>query len=191
MENESNTLLSELDTLETRLHRAHSAICIDALVAYLSKARKQMLQDEERTKTGANLAGFPALGIYGLFCLFGGQKPNWGRAASAAFKEEPFGDVRVASSWDGIKAVNISKMAREQNMSVAEVVAYLEKKGNKVLSWPEFEARARALRIAALNGQLTFPEKGEPAKLQMRVHNSFDCHSNRVTYAQNTNLTGK
>jgi hypothetical protein len=169
IEHEARSLLSELDTLERRLHRAHGATCIDAFVAYFNMERKQILEDEERTKTGASLAGFPALGIYGLFSLFSGKKPNWGRAVSEAFREQPFGDVRIAGSRDGIKAVNVSKMAREQNMSVAGVLAYLEAKGNKVLTWSGFEAKAKNLRMAVLKGEVTLLGK-EETKLQLKPH---------------------
>ena len=153
MEHEARTLLSELDTLETRLHRAHNAVSMDAVVAYLSVERKRMLEDEKRAETGASLAGFPALGIYGLISLFSGQKPNWGRAVSAAFAEEPFGDIRIAVSEDNVRVVNVSKMARERDMTVAQVLAYLQRAGEQVLSWLEFEARAKKLRIDALKGE--------------------------------------
>jgi len=153
MGHEAKTLLSELDTLEVRLHRAHNAVSIDAVVAYLSIERKRMLEDEKRAETGTSLAGFPALGIYALFSLFSGQKPNWGRAVSAAFAEEPFGDVRIAVSEDNIRLINVSKMARERDMTVAQVLPYLQRGGEQVLSWLEFEARAKKLRIDALKGE--------------------------------------
>jgi len=173
IEHEARTLLYELDTLEVRLRRAFEAVSIDGLVVYLGIERKRMLEDEERTKTGASLAGFPALGIYGLFCLFSGRKLNWDRAISAAFPEEPFGDVRIAVSENNVELVNVSKMARERDMSVAGVVAYLEGKGHRLLSWLEFEAKARGLRIAALKGKLIFPDKEEPLKLQVKPHDSL------------------
>jgi hypothetical protein len=153
MEHEANTLLSELDSLEARLHRGHNALSIDAVVAYLSIERKQMLEDEKRTETGASLAGFPALGIYALFSLFSGQRPNWSRAVSAAFAEEAFGDVRIAVSEDNIRLINVSKMARERDMTVAQVLAYVQRAGEQVLSWLEFESRAKKLRIDALKGE--------------------------------------
>jgi len=152
-EHEAKTLLSELDTLEVRLHRAHNAVSIDAIVAYLSIERKRMLEDEKRAETGTSLAGFPALGIYGLISLFSGQKPNWSRAVSAAFAEEPFGDVRIAVSGDNIRVVNVSKIARERNITVAQVLAYLQRAGEQVLNWPEFAAEAEKLRMAALKGE--------------------------------------
>jgi len=158
MEHEAKTLLSELDTLGVRLRRAHNAVSIDAVVAYLSIERKRMLGDEKRAETGTNLAGFPALGIYALSSLFRGQKPNWGRAVSAAFAEEPFGDIRVAVSEDNIRLINVSKMARERDMTVAQVLAYLQRGGEQVLSWLEFEARAKKLRIGALKGEATHLE---------------------------------
>ena len=167
IEDEAKTLLSELDTLEIRLHKAFEAVSIDSIVVYLSIQRKRILEDEKRVETGASLAGFPALGIYGLFSLFRGEKPDWGRAVSEVFREEPFGDVRVAISQDGIKAVNVSKMAREQNVNVAEVVAYLEAEGHEVLTWSSFEARAKNLRMAVLNGEVTLLGK-EEARLQLQ-----------------------
>jgi len=155
MEHEAKTLLSELDNLEARLHRAHNAVSIDAVVAYISIERKRMLEDEKRAETATNLAAFPALGIYGLFSLFSGQKPNWSRAVSAAFAEEPFGDVRIAVSEDNIRLINVSKIARERDMTVAQVLAYLQRAGEQVLSWLEFEARAKELRTDALKGEAT------------------------------------
>lgn len=44
-------------------------------------------------------------------------------------------------------------------MTVAQVVAYLQRAGEQVLRWPEFEAKANNLGIAALKGELTFPVK--------------------------------
>ena len=173
IEHEARTLLSELDTLESRLHRAYNAVSIDAFVAYLSIERKRILEDEKRAKTGASLAGFPALGALGLISLFRGQRPDWDTLVPAAFREEPFQDVRIAISEDSnIRLVNVSKMARERDMSIMDAIAYLKQKGSEVLSWQEFEARAKNLRIAALKGWLTFPEKEEPAKLQVKPHDS-------------------
>lgn len=164
---EAKTLLLELDTLEIRLHKALEAVSIDCTVGYLSIERERILEDERRVETGASLAGFPALGIYGLFSLFRGEKPDWGKAVSEIFREQPFGDVRIEISRDSIKAVNVSKMAREQNVNVAEVVAYLEAKGNEVLAWLDFEAKARNLRMAVLNGEVTLLGKQE-ARLQLQ-----------------------
>jgi len=63
-------------------------------------------------------------------------------------------------------------MARERNMTVAEVVAYPQKTGEQMISWLECEARAKNLRIAALKGGLKFSEKAEPVKLQVEPHDS-------------------
>ena len=167
IEDEAKTLLSELDTLEIRLHKAFEAVSIDGIVVYLSIQRKRILEDEKRVETGASLAGFPALGIYGLFSLFRGEKPDWGRAVSEVFREKPFGDVRIAISQDSIKVVNVSKMAREQNVNVAEVVAYLEAEGHEVLTWSSFEARAMNLRMAILKGEMTLLGR-EEVKLQLQ-----------------------
>lgn len=167
MEDKAKTLLSELDTLGGRLQRAFEAVSIDGIMVYLNIERKRILEDERRAETGASLAGFPALGIYGLFSLFRGKKPDWGGVVSEIFREEPFGDVRIVISQDSIKAVNVSKMAREQNVNVAEVVAYLEVKGNEVLTWSSFEARAKNLRMAVLKGEVTLVGK-EQAKLQLQ-----------------------
>jgi hypothetical protein len=167
MEDEAKTLFFELDTLEVRLYRAFEAVWIDGIVVYLSTERKRMLDDEKRAETSASLAGFPALGIYGLFSLFTGKKPNWDRAISEIFREEPFGDIRITASPDGINTVNVSKLAREQNMDIAGIVAYLEAKGNEVLTWSSFEARAKDLRRAVLMGQMTLLGK-EEAKLQLK-----------------------
>ena len=155
MEGEAKTLLSELDTLEIRLHKAFEAVLIDGIVAYLSAERERTLEDEKRAETGAGLAGFSALGIYGLFSLFTGQKPDWDRKVSEVFREQAFGDARIVISRDGIKAVNVSKMAREQNSNIAQVVTHLGARGNEVLAWSDFEARARNLRMAVLNGEVT------------------------------------
>jgi len=170
VEAQAKTLLSELDTLEVRLQRALEAVSIDWMVVYLSTERRRILEEERRVKTGASLAGFPALGIYGLFSLIRGQKPDWGKAFSEIFREQPFGDVRIAISRDSIKAVNVSEMAREQNVNVAEVTAYLEVKGNQVLAWSDFEAKARNLRMAVLNGEVTLLGKQE-AILQLQPPN--------------------
>ena len=169
MEHEARTLLSELDILEVRLHRAFEAVSIDAAVAYLNIERKQMLDEENRGEANKSLAVFPALGVYGLFSLITGRKPDWGRAFSVAFEEEPFGDIRIMVSQDGVEVVNMSKMAREQNMAAAGIVAYLEAKGNKVLSWSGFEARAKNLRMAILKGEVTLLGK-EDVRLQLKPH---------------------
>jgi hypothetical protein len=167
VEAEAKTLLSELDTLEVRLRKALEAVSIDWMVVYLSVERKRILEEEKRAEIGVGLARFPALGIYGLFSLFRGQKPDWDRAVSEVFREQPFGDTRITISRDGIEVVNVSKMAREQNANVAEVVAYLRAKGNEVLAWSDFEARARSLRMAVLNGEVTLLGKQE-ARLQLQ-----------------------
>jgi len=167
VEAEAETLLSELDTLEVRLQKALEAVSIDWMVAYLSIERKRILEDEKRAEIGVGLAGFPALGIYGLFSLFRGQKPDWDSAVSEIFREQPFGDARIAISRDGIKAVNVSKIAREQNSNIAEVVAYLEASSNEVLAWSDFEARARNLRMAVLNGEVTLLRTQE-SRLQLQ-----------------------
>lgn len=170
MENEARGLVSQLDSLDIRLHRAFTAVCIDSYVVYLNAERKRMLEDEKRTRTGASLAGFPALGILALISLFREQRPNWDTLIPAAFSEEPFEDVRIAVSEDNIRLVNVSQMARERGMTIMSVVAYLRQKGDEVLNWQEFEARAKNLRVAALKGELTFPDKEEPLKLQVKSH---------------------
>ena len=171
VEAEAKTLLSELDTLEVRLQKALEAVSIDWMVVYLNIERKRILEDEKRAEIGVGLAGFPALGIYGLFSLFRDQKPDWGRVVSEVFREQPFGDARIAISRDGIEAVNVSKMARGQNSNIAKVVAYLEARGNEVLAWSDFEARARNLRMAVLNGEVTLLGTQE-AKLQLQPPDS-------------------
>lgn len=153
IESEARKLLSELDRLDIRLHRAFAAVCINSYVAYLNVQRKRMLEDEKQAETNAGLTRLPALGIYGLLSLFSGQKPNWKRAVGSVLKEEPFGDIRVAASNDDMKLINVSGIARGRGMTVAEVVAYLMKEGYKVFSWPEFEAEAENLRMAALKGE--------------------------------------
>lgn len=153
IENEARRLISELDNLDIRLHRAFAAVCIDIYVAYLNAERKRMLKDEKRAETNANLTTLPTLGMYGLVSLFRGQEPDWKGAASSIFREEPYGDIRVAASNDDMKLVNVSGIARERGISVNEVIVYLEQEGYKVFSWPEFEAEAENLRIAALEGE--------------------------------------
>ena len=169
MEHEARTLLSELDTLEVRLHRAFEAVSIDAAVAFLNMERKRMLDEENRAETSKSLVGFPALGVYGLFSLITGRKPNWDRAISVAFKEEQFGDIRIVVSQDNVRLVNVSRISREKNMTAAGTVASLEAKGDNVLSWLEFEARAKNLRMAALKGEVALLGK-EEAKLQLKPH---------------------
>jgi hypothetical protein len=63
-------------------------------------------------------------------------------------------------------------MAREQDMTVATVVAYLEAKGNKVFIWSGFEARAKNLRKAILSGEVTLLGK-EEAKLRLKQDGSL------------------
>jgi hypothetical protein len=153
IENEARRMVSELDSLDSRLHRAFTALCIDSYVSYLNVQRKRMLEDEKQAETNADLTRLPALGIYGLLSLFSRQKPNWKRAVGSVLKEEPFGDIRVAASNDDMKLMNVSGIARGRGMTVAEVVAYLMKEGYKVFSWTEFEAEAENLRMAALKGE--------------------------------------
>jgi len=153
IENEARRLISELDSLDMRLHRAFTAVCIDSYVACLNAERNRMLKDEKQAETNAGLARFPALGMYGLFSLFSRQEPDWRGAVSSIFRDEPYGDIRVASSNDGMKLINVSGIARERDIRVTEVITYLEQEGYKVFSWPEFEARAENLRMAALRGE--------------------------------------
>lgn len=165
VEGDARNLLSEADSLEVRLHRASGAASVDLLVPYLNMERKRMLKEEERAETSGNLGGFAILGICGLFSLFTGRKPNWDTLVPAVFREQPFEDVRIAISEDNIRLVNVSKMAREWDMTVMDVVAYLKEKGNEVLSWPEFEARARNMRRAVLSGELVLGERQKPQAL--------------------------
>jgi len=165
IEHEARNLLSQLDTLEVRLHRAWDAVSVDLLVPYRNMERKRMLEEEKRAEASKSLAGFATLGICGLFSLFTGRKPNWDRAVPAAFSKEPFGDVRIAVSEDNIRLVNVSKMAREWDMTVMDVVAYLKQKGNEILNWPEFEVRARNMRRDVLSGELVLGERQKPQSL--------------------------
>jgi hypothetical protein len=153
IDNGARTLVLELDGLDIRLHRAFTALCIDGYVTHLNVERKQMLKDEERAATGASLIRLPALGAYGLFSFLRGQKPDWEWAAGSILRDEPYGDIRVAGKNDDVKLINVSGIARGRGTAVAQVVAYLEQTGYAVLSWPEFEARAENLRMAALKGE--------------------------------------
>lgn len=153
IESEVGRLISELDSLDFRLHRAFTALCIDSYVAYLNAERNGMLKDEKQAETGASLARLPALGIYGLFSLFTGQEPDWKRAVGSVFREESYGDIRIAASSDDVKLISVSAIARGRGISATEVVTYLEQQGYKVFSWPEFETRAENLRMTALRGE--------------------------------------
>jgi len=153
IENEARRLVSELDSLDIRLHRAFTAVCIDSYVAYLNAERHRMLKGEKQAETNASLASLPALGVYGLFSFFTGQEPDWKGAVSSVFRQEPYGDVRIAVSEDNIRLINVSKMARERDMTVAQVLAYLRRTGEQVLNWPEFESEAEKLRMAAIKGE--------------------------------------
>jgi len=153
IESEARSLASELDSLDIRLHRAFAAVCIDSYVAYLDVKRNQMRKNEEQAQTNASLGKLPALGVYGLYSLFTRQEPNWKGAVSSILREEPYGDIRVAGISDNMKLINVSAMARGRGISATEVITYLEQEGYKVFSWPEFEAKAENLRIAALRGE--------------------------------------
>ena len=150
--NEAGQILSELDALDTRLHRAFTAVSIDNWVAYLNVERNRMLEGEKQAKRTAGLMKLPALGIYGLASSMGG-KPDWKQAFGSVFEKQPFGDVRVVVGLDNTKLVNVSKMARSRGTTVDQVIAYLEAKGHRVLKWPEFMALADSLGIAALRGE--------------------------------------
>ena len=151
--NEATQLLSQLDGLDTRLHRAFTAASIDSCLAYLNVERNRMLEDERQAKSTAGLTKLPALGIYGLISLSMRRKPDWRKAAGSIFAEEPFGDVRVAVGLDDAKLVNVSAMARSRGMTVDQVVGYLEGEGHGVLKWPEFVGKADNLRRVALRGE--------------------------------------
>ena len=153
VENEAGQLLSEVDALDTRLHRAFTAVSIDNWVAYLNVERNRMLKAEKQAENTASLTRFPALGIYGLVSLSSGQRPDWRRAASSIFAEEPFADIRVAVGLDDTKLLNVSRIARSRGMTVSRVVASLQDEGYEVLRWPEFVARAYNLRRAVLRGE--------------------------------------
>ena len=165
IEREAVDLLAELDNLDVRLHRAHNAVSIDSLVAHLSIERKRMLEDEERAEAGRGLGSLLSLGLFSIVCLCRGQKPDWGRLVSVCFTEEPFGDVRVVLKGNDIRLVNIAKTARERNMDIISVVVDLKQKGNEVLHWEEFEARARNMRRAALSGKSELAEGPKPQAL--------------------------
>jgi len=156
IEKEARKLVLKLDSLDIRLHRAFAAVCIDSYVAYLDVERNRMLKDEKQAQTNASLGRLPALGVYCLYSLFTGQEPNWKGAVSSIFREEPYGDIRVAVISDDMKLINVSAMARGQGILVNEVITYLEQEGYKIFSWPEFEAKAENLRIAALRGEAAY-----------------------------------
>ena len=151
--NEAGQLLSELDALDTRLHRAFTAVSIDNWVAYLNVERNRMLEDEKQAKRTAGLMKLPALGLHGLIALVGGRRPDWSTAAGEIFRERPFEDVRVAVGLDDTKLVNVSGMGRSRGKTVDQVIGYLEREGHKVLPWTEFAAEANELRMAALRGE--------------------------------------
>ena len=153
IESEAGRLLSELDALDTRLHRAFTAVSIDNWVACLNVERNRMLEDEKQAKRTAGLMKLPALGIYGLVALSGGRRPDWSTAAGEIFRERPFEDVRVAVSSEAIQLVNVSEVARSRGVTVSEVVAHMERRGYEVLRWQEFKAKADDLRWAALRGK--------------------------------------
>jgi len=150
IETGARILLSELDDIDIRLHRAFTAVCIDSCVACLSVERDRRLEDERQARKTAGLAKPAALGIYGLVSLSMRRKPDWKGAAGSIFAEQPFGDVRVAVGLDAIKLVNVSGMARSRGTTVDQVIGYLEAEGHRVLKWAEFVARADNLRRAAL-----------------------------------------
>jgi hypothetical protein len=153
IESETRKLILELDSLDISLRRAFTAVCIDSYVAYLDAERNRMLKDEKQAETTAGLTRFPTLGVYGLFSLFRGQEPDWKRAVSSIFREEPYGDIRVAASNDNMRLINVSGIARERGIPITEAITYLEQEGYKVLSWQEFEAKTEYLRMAALRGE--------------------------------------
>lgn len=153
LENEARQMASELDALDIRLHRAFTAVSIDGYVAYLNVERNRMLEREKQVKSIAGLTKLPALGIYGLVSLSMRRKPDWKGAVSSILREEPFGDIRVAISLNDAKLVNVCGIARQRGMTVDRVIAHLEGKGYRVLSWPEFEVEADNLRRAALKGE--------------------------------------
>lgn len=157
IERKANQLLSELDSLDSRLHRAFEAASIDSFVAYLDTERKRMLEGERQAKVNAGWASYPTLGI-SLLSLFSGQTSNLKRVAASLSREEPFGDVRIAVSNSAVAVVNVSGMARERNMTVAGAVAYLAREGKTVFTWPEFEAGAEKLRLDILSGRRLFPD---------------------------------
>ena len=152
-ENEAGQLLSELDGLDTRLHRAFTAVSVDNWITNLNVERNRMLEDEKQAKRTAGLMKVPALGIYGLVCSSMGRKPDWKQAFNSVFEEQPFGDVRVAVGLDDTKLVNVSGTARSRGMTVDQVIGYLEAEGHRVLKWTEFVARADNLRRTALRGK--------------------------------------
>ncbi|MFP3880364.1 MAG: hypothetical protein ACLFVA_05370 [Dehalococcoidia bacterium] len=153
MEIGARMLLSELDGLDDRLHRAFTAVSIDNWVAYLNVERNRMLSDERQAKANASLMRLPALGIYGLVFLSSGRKPNWKHAVTSVFREEPFEDVRVAVSLNDTKLVNVSGIARRRRMTVDQAIKCLEWKGYTVLNWPEFVVKADNLGKADLKSE--------------------------------------
>jgi len=165
IEHAARNLISELDTLEVRLHRAHDAVSIDSLVAHLNRERERMLESERNAKFGSSLAGVSLLGVVGLVSLCRGQKPDWGRLVSVWLAGKPFEDVRVAVKGNDVRLVNIARTAREQNTDIASVISSLEQEGNEILRWEEFEAKARAMRRAALSGKLELAEGPKPQAL--------------------------
>lgn len=169
IKHEAVNLLSDLGTLEVRLHRALAAASIDLLVLHLDMERKRILEEEERGELSNSLAGFPVLGTLALISLFRGRKVNWDTLVPTVFREEPFKDIRIAiSDGDRIRLVNVSEIARKQDMSIDDAVAYLQRRGNEVLGWPEFEARAKDMRRAVISGELVLGERQKPQALPGR-----------------------
>ena len=157
-EHEARKLLSQLDTLDVRLHRASGAVSIDLGALHLDMERKRMLDEEKRAKTSRSVSRFPALAIGALTSRFCGQRPDWDTLVPATFREESFGDIRITIREDNIKLVNLSKMARKWDMPIMDVVAYLKQKGNEILNWQEFEARVKNMRRGVLSGEMVLGE---------------------------------
>lgn len=160
IEHKAGSLFRELEPLQIRLARAYNATLIDALVVCLAEERRQMAAKETNAESISGVAKLGLLGIHKVVSWVKGQKSNGRKAIPGAFIDEPFGDIRAVISEGRLEVMNISKMAREQNTSVTQVIASLEKEGNQVFTWPDFEARAREARKAALEGQLIFEGGG-------------------------------
>ena len=165
IEREVGDLRAELDSLDVRLHRARNAVSIDSLVAHLNIERKRMLEDEKKAQVSRDLGSLLSLGLFSIAYLCRGQKPDWDTLVSVCLAEKPFEDIRVAVKGNDIRLVNIAKTARERNMDIISVVVDLKQKGNEVLHWEEFEARARNMRRAALSGKSELAEGPKPQAL--------------------------
>ncbi|MFC1919615.1 hypothetical protein ACFLWX_02350 [Chloroflexota bacterium] len=165
------TSLAEVLTQEVEHVRTHDQIrCLQDLKASVMeqvewlKLEEPIAEDVYGDRRLKNSLGKFALGVIGAFFSHSQEHPLSVGARlleQELARENCFGNIKVAIGAsgipDGVRAVSLSYLARQQGKTEEEVVTSLGKSGFKVLSPEEFSKLLDQLEWQILQGSLNLP----------------------------------